>query len=57
MTGIRVSHHGSQVVDSRGEFFAFRGGLGARPPLLAVMEELSLEELGDFVGHGVGGVI
>lgn len=57
MTCISIGNHGPQVIDGGWELFALCRGLRPGPALFSVVEELSLEKLGNLVGNGVGGVI
>lgn len=61
MTGIGISNDRPQVINCRAKLLQllrpFGEGLSPCEALLAVMEELGREELGDLVGDGVGGVV
>ena len=57
VSGVGVGDDGAEVVDVSGLGGFGRGEVGAGFALLAVMEELGLEEVLYLVWHGVGRVI
>mmetsp|Transcript_35982 Transcript_35982/g.56284 ORF Transcript_35982/g.56284 Transcript_35982/m.56284 type:complete len:558 (+) Transcript_35982:159-1832(+) len=56
-TGITISNDGAEEINLGGLKPLFLGHVGASLTLLAVMEELGLEELLNLTGNGVGGVV
>ena len=57
MAGVRISDDGAEVVDGGGAGELRVAQMAARFALLAIVEELRLEEVLDLVGHGVVGVV
>jgi len=57
MTGIRIRNDRPEIVNRWSELLPRRHRGVPRPLLLAVVEQLSGEKLGDLVGYGVGGVV